>query len=146
MEVIAVTDDQGKLLEPEWLAQAERVHRQLRPHLQDYVASLHAVFADGVRMAIVASGSDVVCVALWRIMENVASQGRRFYVEDLVSDETQRSRGAGKRLLGWLENKARELGCGVMALDSGVHRHAAHRFYFREEMFISAYSFKKVLN
>jgi hypothetical protein len=48
-------------------------------------------------------------------------------------------------LLDWLENQARNLDCGALALDSGVQRHGAHRFYFREGLHVSAYSFKKVL-
>ena len=66
-------------------------------------------------------------------------------VDDLVSDEVRRSRGSGKMLLDWLENQARNLDCGALALDSGVQRHGAHRFYFREGLHVSAYSFKKVL-
>ena len=145
MEVLAVTDDQGRLLEPVWLARAESVHRQLRPQLQDYVKRLQAVFDNGVRMAVVAENHEVVSVALWRIIENTY-EGRRLYVEDLVSDEAKRSRGAGRLLLGWLENKAKSLGCDVLALDSGVQRQGAHRFYFREGMHVSSFCFKKVLN
>ena len=48
-------------------------------------------------------------------------------------------------LLNWLEDKARHLGCAALTLDSGVQRHDAHRFYFREGMTILAYSFRKAL-
>ena len=47
--------------------------------------------------------------------------------------------------LNWLEDKARHLGCAALTLDSGVQRHDAHRFYFREGMTILAYSFRKAL-
>jgi hypothetical protein len=33
----------------------------------------------------------------------------------------------------------------VLDLDSGVHRHDAHRFYLRERMLISAHHFTKPL-
>ena len=33
--IVAVTHDRGRIVEPEWLARAERVHRQLRPQLPD---------------------------------------------------------------------------------------------------------------
>lgn len=95
-------------------------------------------------MAVTAESDGVVSVAVWRVFEDT-NVGRRLYVDDLVSDEQRRSRGAGRLLLGWLEDKARELGCGALTLDSGVQRHDAHRFYFREGMVISAYCFKKVL-
>ena len=145
MQVIAVTSDQGEVLEPEWLVRAESTHRQLRPQLPaDYAARLRQIFANGARMAVVAQGDDVVSVAVWRIIENT-NEGRRLYVDDLVSDETRRSTGAGKLLLDWLADNAINLGCGVLALDSGVQRARAHRFYFREGMHVSAFSFKKVL-
>ena len=145
MRVLAVTSDQGSVIEPDWLKRSERVHRQLRPQLPaDYASRLQEVFAGGARMAVAVDGDDVVSVAIWRIIENTY-EGRRLYVDDLVSDDVKRSHGAGRTMLGWLEAKARALGCDVLALDSGVQRTRAHRFYFREGMFISAYCFKKAL-
>ena len=146
MEVIAVTDDRGKVQEPAWLARAEPIHRQLRPQLPpDYSRRLGEVFGNGARMAVVADGDGVVCVTIWRIIENTF-EGRRLYVDDLVSDEARRSSGAGKLLLSWLESKAKSLDCVVLALDSGVQRQGAHHFYFREGLHISSFSFKKVLH
>lgn len=145
LRAIAVTDDAGSVIEPEWLARAEPVHRQLRPQLPaDYAGRLARVFANGARLAVVADGEVVVCVAVWRLIENTY-EGRRLYVDDLVSDETRRSQGAGKLMLDWLEGRARALGADVLALDSGVQRARAHRFYFREGLHISSFSLKKVL-
>ncbi|MDR2112069.1 MAG: GNAT family N-acetyltransferase [Candidatus Accumulibacter sp.] len=145
MRIVAVTDDRGNVAEAEWLEKAERVHRQLRPQLPaDYVSRLREIFAAGARMALAVEGETVVSVALWRVIENT-HEGRRLYVDDLVSDAASRSRGAGRRLLGWLESRAGSLGCDVLALDSGVQRQDAHRFYFREGMVISSFCFKKVL-
>ena len=143
--VIAVTDDAGELREPAWLARAESVHRQLRPQLPpEYEARLQVIFAAGARMALVVDADSVCSVALWRVVENTY-EGRRLYVDDLVSDETRRSSGAGKMLLDWLQAKAESLGCDVLALDSGIQRDRAHRFYFREGMHISSFCFRKVL-
>ena len=145
MEVIAVTDDQGQLVEAGWLKNAEAVHRQLRPQLPtDYEKRLREIFAAGARMAVVVAEGEVVSVAVWRLIEDTHA-GRRVYVDDLVSDATRRSTGAGRLLLSWLEDKARHLGCDALTLDSGVQRHDAHRFYFREGMTILAYSFRKAL-
>ena len=142
--VIAVTDDSGLLIEPALLTQAERIHRQLRPKMpEDYVDRMAVVFANGGRMAVGVEAGEVACVAVWRLLEK--AEGRRMFVDDLVSDQSARSRGAGRRMLAWLEDKSRTLSCGVLALDSGVQRHAAHRFYFREGMNISAYSFRKII-
>jgi len=105
---------------------------------------LTEVFAGGARMAVVVEGDSVLCVALWRLIENTF-EGRRLYVDDLVSDESRRSQGTGKMMLDWLEAKAKSLDCDVLALDSGVQRQRAHQFYFREGMHISSFSFRKVL-
>lgn len=105
---------------------------------------MSTVFANGARMALVVDGSAVRCLALWRLIENT-HEGRRLYVDDLVSDEAFRSQGAGKMMLDWLEAKAIALDCEALALDSGVQRQGAHRFYFREGMHIPSFCFKKVL-
>lgn len=140
-----VTDADGRVAEPAWLGRAEAVHRQLRTALPaDYAARLSQVFANGGRLAVVADGEAVVGVALWRLIENTY-EGRRLYVDDLVTDAARRSRGIGKRLLGHLEDKARQLGCDVLALDSGAQRAAAHKFYFREGMHIPGFCFRKEL-
>ena len=145
LRVLALTSDAGDIVETSWLQKAEAAHRQLRPQLPvDYTNRMMQIFAGGGRQAVVVAGDEVLCVAVWRIIENTF-EGRRLYVDDLVSDETRRSQGAGQLMLGWLESKARALGCDVLALDSGVQRDRAHRFYFREGMHICAFSFRKNL-
>ena len=148
MRIIEVGDASGQVIAPDWLTKAETVHRQLRPGLPaDYAGRMAQVLAAGARMCVAAAGTEteeVICVAVWRVIENTY-EGRRLYVDDLVSDESRRSRGAGKTMLNWLEARARQLGCGVLALDSGVQRSRAHHFYFREGMHISAFCFRKGL-
>ena len=145
MRIVQVTDASGDIVSPEGLRMAEAVHRQLRPHLPpNYAGKMAAVFANGGRMAIVVENDTAVSVAVWRLIENTAD-GRRVYVDDLVSDEQRRSQGSGKLLLDWLESQAVALGCDALTLDSGVQRHRAHRFYFREGMSISSYRFGKTL-
>lgn len=140
-----VTDGSGAVVAPEWLTRAEQVHRQLRARLpENYVERLTEVFANGGRMLVAASGDAVVGVALWRLVENT-HEGRRLYVEDLVVDTAARSGGVGGILIETLQSMAHEKGCQVIALDSGVQRAGAHRFYFREGFSISSYSFRKSL-
>lgn len=143
--VVDVTGDDGELIEPVWLARAEAVHRQLRTGLPaDYAGRLRAVFTNGARMSVATEDSDVRCVALWRMIENTY-EGRRLYVDDLVTDAAHRSRGIGRMLLHHLERKARQFKCDVLALDSGTQRSDAHRFYFREGLVIPSFSFRKTL-
>ncbi len=134
--MLEVTGSDGSVVEPAWLRRAEPVHRQLRTGLPaDYAGRLRAVFANGARMSVAIEGEAVRGVALWRVIENTY-EGRRLYVDDLVSDEAHRSRGVGRTLLRHLERHARDLKCDVLALDSGTQRTDAHRFYFREGLVI----------
>ncbi|HTO49131.1 MAG TPA: GNAT family N-acetyltransferase [Burkholderiales bacterium] len=143
--VVTVTDAQGAVVEPQWLARAEAVHRSLRTALPaDYAGKLARVFAGGGRMCVAAEGDRVVGLAVYRISENTFA-GRFLYVDDLVTDEGERSRGVGHLLMAHLERVARHAGCDNLALDSATHRHRAHRFYFREGMVITSFNFRKAL-
>jgi GNAT superfamily N-acetyltransferase len=143
LAVLDVTGGDGTLVEQEWLSRAEPVHRQLRDGLPaDYAGRLRAVFANGGRMSVATEAQAVRGVAVWRVIENTY-EGRRLYVDDLVTDAAHRSRGIGRALLRHLEQHARNMQCNVLALDSGTPRTDAHRFYFREGMVIPAFCFRK---
>jgi GNAT superfamily N-acetyltransferase len=145
MELIEITDARGAIAADSWLERASAVHRQLRPALPaDYRSKLQRVFAGGGRMVVAAEGAAVRGLAVWRVHENTAI-GVHLYVDDLVTDEGRRSRGVGHVLMQWLEERARELSCVALVLDSGTQRTRAHRFYFREGMVVVCFNFKKDL-
>ena len=145
LALVDVTGASGEILAPDWLARAENVHRQLRDRLPaDYSRRLADVFAGGARMMLATQGDAVRGVAVWRVIQNTY-EGCRLYVDDLVTDAAHRSHGVGRFLLGGLEARARSLGCDVIALDSGIQRTAAHRFYFREGFVIPSFCFRKSL-
>jgi GNAT superfamily N-acetyltransferase len=147
MKIVQITGAQRELTEPAWLARAETVHRQLRPQMPaDYVAKMGKIFTDGGEMCICADAEkDVVLgVAVYRLFENTVS-GRRFYVDDLITDETQRSRGVGHMLMEYLQNVAKRRGATSFELESGTQRQQAHKFYFREGMTVVSFSFRKAL-
>lgn len=142
---VEVADADGNVAAPELLRGAERVHRQLRPDLPpDYAARMAEIFADGARMVVAVQGETVVGLALWRVVENTY-EGRRFYIDDLTTDQPFRSQGIGKATMAWLAERARSLDCDVLALDSGVQRPRAHAFYFREGFSIPSFCFRKRL-
>jgi GNAT superfamily N-acetyltransferase len=143
MDIIRVTDDGGRLVEPDWLGRAEAVHRQLRPQLPEgYSRKMQAIFASGGEMCIAVREGKVAGVAVFRCFENTHA-GRKFYLDDLVTDEAARSSGVGHALLVFLEKLARDRGCSGMELDSGTQRRQAHKFYFREGFVISSFAFRK---
>lgn len=132
--------------DPRLAAEVLPVLRELRPHLD--AESFAAVYSEGhpqgYRFTAAYTGGRCVGVAGWRIIAT-AFAGRKLYVDDLVTSPADRSGGIGNALLSRLEHEAREAGCTILDLDSGVHRHDAHRFYFRERMHISSHHFTKRL-
>ena len=123
------------------------VMSQLRPHLseEDYLATIRRMETEeSYRLAAVFEGGRVRCVGGYGFME-LLTYGKVLYVDDLVTDEAARSRDFGGRMICWLADEARSNGCKILHLDSGVQRHAAHRFYFREGMKISSYHFARDL-
>ncbi|MEU9233777.1 GNAT family N-acetyltransferase [Streptomyces subrutilus] len=123
------------------------VLRELRPHLtEDLFRSILAEGgSQGLRFTAAYDG-DGACVgaAGWRIVANTYLI-RKLYVDDLVTAATARSSGVGHALLAHLEDHARAAGCTTLSLDSGTQRTDAHRFYFRERMAVTAFSFEKPL-
>ena len=127
----------------DWLRCAENLHRTLRPALPaDYEGYLRKMFSEGARMAILHVANAPKALAVYRI-HHTTFQGLRFYVDDLVTEEAARGQGFGSALLDWCVGKARAEQCDTFALDSGVQRTAAHRFYFRHGLVVRSFSFSK---
>jgi len=66
-------------------------------------------------------------------------------IVNLVIDENYRGRGIGKELLAFFERIAIDMSCICLEVDSGKHREAAHRFYYREGFVCNHIKFVKEL-
>lgn len=123
-----------------------RVHpvmRELRPHHAEeraFVRQVQRQMREGFRLAYVESDGEVRAAAGYRIYELLYS-GRTLYVDDLVTRESDRSKGYGGQLFDWLVEEARREDCRELTLDSGVQRVDAHRFYLMKRMAITSHHF-----
>jgi GNAT superfamily N-acetyltransferase len=145
VRIVDINDARGNVVATDWLLAAEAVHRQLRPQLpMEYARKMQRVFAGGGRMCVAVRGEAVVGVAVYRIHENTVDD-IQMYVDDLVTDDEQRSQGVGNALMSHLQQLARAAGCAKFTLDSGTQRQQAHKFYFREGMVVTAFHFVKSL-
>jgi GNAT superfamily N-acetyltransferase len=119
------------------------VMAQLRPHLvqSEFVAQVHRQARQGnYALAWLEEQGEVLCVAGFRVSECLF-YGKFLYVDDLVTAEGTRSRGHGRALFDWLVQHAKGHGCATLALDSGVQRFDAHRFYLGRRMNIVCHHF-----
>ena len=109
-----------------------RVNDVQRPTGYRLVAS----FDDGDTAAAGAAGFHIRDMLAW---------GHYLYVEDLVTRESARRAGHANRLLDCVLAEAERNGCDSFQLDSGVHRHDAHRLYLRWGLVITGHHFGRVL-
>ena len=119
------------------------VMHELRPHIDrdTFLTQVRRQMEnEHYQLAYVEHDAQVVAVAGFRPMQTLA-WGKIIYVDDLVTASTVRSKGHGEQLLNWLIDLARSQNCDQLHLDSGVQRHAAHRFYFRRRLDITAHHF-----
>jgi len=132
----------------EQIARCFPVMHQLRPDLDEtsfVVRVLEQQKSQNYHLIVALSEGRPVAVAGYRYMDNL-HLGFHLYVDDLVTDEKERGKGYGQALMRWLEEEARKEGCSSLHLDSGTHRHPAHRLYIRAGMDIVYYHFRKILS
>ncbi|HKP01780.1 MAG TPA: GNAT family N-acetyltransferase [Chthoniobacterales bacterium] len=127
---------------PEQIGRCSAVMRELRPHIEaiDFAARVLQQQKEGYQLAYLELDRVVRSVAGFRIF-NMLFSGRTLYIDDLVTHDSDRSRGFGAALFDWLVEHARENDCEHLTLDSGVQRFAAHRFYLNRGMEITSHHF-----
>ncbi|WP_062049304.1 GNAT family N-acetyltransferase [Bacillus sp. JCM 19034] len=121
--------------------------KQLRPHLtkDGFLAKMRRLQKSyHYNLVAVIENDEVRAAAGYRITESLA-WGNYFYVDDLITDDKSRRKGYAKILWEWLINQAKENDCEQFHLDSGVHRHDAHRFYLKGGLDITCHHFQMSL-
>lgn len=130
----------------EWL-EAFPILNQLRTHLTEktFLQALKKMRNEGYQLFALVDKGNIVAVAGIVLRTNFY-YGDHVFVYDLVTDSENRSNGYGKKLLTFIHEYAKKNGREMVALESGLHRHNAHRFYetrLQYEKF--CFSFKKEL-
>jgi len=85
------------------IASCYDVMAELRPNVSrsEFLPVIRAMQADGLRLACIRADGCVVAVAGYRLSTNLF-YGKHLYVDDLVTTDSERSKGYGKELLAWL--------------------------------------------
>jgi GNAT superfamily N-acetyltransferase len=117
----------------------------LRPHLgsaEELVARVARQRAAGYRILAAWRGDAPLALAGYRVEENLI-HGRFVYVDDLVTQASERRRGFGARLLAAVAAEARREGCAKLVLDTALDNVLAHRFYYRQGLLARALRFNR---
>ncbi|MFY0760473.1 GNAT family N-acetyltransferase [Metabacillus dongyingensis] len=116
--------------EEENFKKAYPVMSQLRTQLseEEYLNLLKPMRKQGYRLIALFEDEQVKALAGIIELTNFYND-KHVYVYDLVTDGASRSLGFGEKLLNYVEELAKEAGCGMITLSSGNQRIDAHRFY-----------------
>lgn len=72
--------------------------------------------------------------------------GKYLEIDNIVVSEKTRSKGVGKMMVDFIEKKARELGCNMVALDSYTTNFKAHKFFYNQGFTPKGFHFINLLN
>lgn len=117
--------------------------RQLRPRItseQEFLSQWRRQRVAGYRLLAFWQGAKPIAIAGFRIQENFV-HGVHLYVDDLVTDESIRSRGVGALLMKRLAAEGQKLGCAKLLLDTPLTNTLGHRFYYRQGLMATALRF-----
>ncbi|WP_257536003.1 GNAT family N-acetyltransferase [Metabacillus litoralis] len=136
-----------ELINKEQWVEAFPIMKQLRTDLtqETYLELLEEMRKDGYSLFALYKDNQIVSLAglSWRV--NFYNK-RHVFVYDLVTDHAHRSYGYGEKLLSYIHNWAKENGAAYVALESGIQRNHAHRFYENKLDYDKwCYSFRKTL-
>jgi GNAT superfamily N-acetyltransferase len=121
--------------------------KELRTHLSfsDFIFLYEqAKQSDDYKVVGIYQQASCVGVMGYRVLFDLV-HGKHLYVDDLVTTQSVRPRGVGKKLLQFAEEEAKKLGCKGLRLCTGTENEAGKRFYEREGWKFRSVAYKKQL-
>lgn len=123
------------------------VMQELYPSLtfEDYDTDLTAMIPNNKYGQIaVFEGDDCLGIAGYWIGTKLWC-GKYLEIDNMVVSSKFRSRGVGKLIFNYLNEKATEEGCSMMALDSYTANFKAHKFFYNEGFGPKGFHFIRIL-
>jgi GNAT superfamily N-acetyltransferase len=122
------------------------VFKALRPHLieMEFISRIRRQQSRGYRLIYLQDPEAVAAAAGYRILEFLA-WGKVLYIDDLITLPEKRGAGYAGALMDWMIAHARAAKCDELHLDSGFHRHDAHRLYLNKGLQLGCHHFSMKL-
>lgn len=142
------------------LVQVDMVHHQGRPDLfkgpatkytPDEVRALLAREDRPIFVCLSTEAEDgkvlgyAFCEVLEHKGDNILTDIKTLYLDDLCVDEAERGKGVGRRLYDYVVNYARSIGCYNVTLNVWASNEAAKRFYEKCGMVPQKYGMETIL-
>lgn len=114
--------------------------KALRPHINkdDFIEQVLRQQKSGYNIIAVKEGNRVVSVGGFRVSECLA-WGKILYLDDLGTLPEYRGKGYAAKIMDWLIDHAKAEGCDALHLDTGHHRHEAHKLYLKKGLSITSH-------
>ncbi len=125
----------------------QEVMLALRPHVpaEQFLPLVKESRNTGYQLAFIEQEGKAVAAIGFRQLQFLYS-GKHFYIDDLSTLPECRGKGYGGRLLDFVADLAKQNGFDVITLDSGFHRHDAHRLYLNKGFQIASIHFSKKIS
>lgn len=119
-----------ELIDQDQYLEAFPILKQLRTDLteESYLELLKQMKQNGYKLFALYNENRIVALTGVGLQINFYNK-KYVFVYDLVTDEEHRSKGYGYKLLSHIEKWAKANGAKFVALESGIQRTNAHRFY-----------------
>ncbi len=120
-----------------------RVMHALRPHLTTdlFLELLPKMQEENYTLIYFEENNEAVSACGFRYLTTLFD-GRYIYIDDLTTVPEGRSKGYAGKLFDYIVEKAKSEGLKAVHLDSGHHRHDAHRLYLNKGMKIVYHHFR----
>jgi GNAT superfamily N-acetyltransferase len=127
---------------PEQINACKEVIFALRPHLvaSEFLELLQTMQTQGYHLAYIEEKGKAVAAVGYRYLQFLFN-GKHIYIDDLSTLPEHRGKGYATTLLNFVKAEAKARGLNTVTLDSGHHRHAAHRLYLNQGFIIGSHHF-----
>lgn len=145
--MLASTERILELTNQNQFLEAFPILNQLRTDLTEvsYLELLTQMKQNGYKLFALYREQSIIVVAGISLQVNFYNK-KYVFVYDLITDAAHRSQGYGYRLLSYIDEWAKSNGAQFVALESGIQRIDAHRFYEEKLNYDKwCYSFRKPL-
>ena len=118
----------------------------LRPHLNEEqtIACFEQMRSEGYHAVYVEDNGKAMAYCGYRFITHYFS-GSAMYIDDLVTVADARKKGYASLLLDHVIEIGNKKGLETIRLDSGHHRHDAHRLYLNKGFHIHSHNFSMTL-
>lgn len=120
------------------------VVKALRPHIEKevFVRQIREMMQETYQMIYICEEDKPVAFAGFRDMQMLYC-GKIIYIDDLSTLPECRGKGYAGKLLDHIHQLAKETGKAAVHLDSGHHRHDAHRLYLTKRYRMIGHHFER---